>query len=130
MDWKNWALMNQKNTKVDSDDKRMKIDRFMLKKIVLSKVRGDLFLYISFRFDYKVISYCYSVFLLVSQSHFPIASLFFYTLFPFHLYPPRAGQTVGIDTCPISTFPKSSCSSCKAENHCLGITSTLMRPES
>ena len=54
--------MNQTNTKVDSNDKRMKIDRIMLKKIVIGKVRGDLFLYISFRFDYRVSSYCYMFF--------------------------------------------------------------------
>ena len=30
------------------------MDKFIMKKIVLDKVRGDLFLYISFRFDYKV----------------------------------------------------------------------------
>ena len=46
--------MNQTNVKVDLDDKRMKLDRFVVKKIVLGSVRGDQFLYISFRFDYKV----------------------------------------------------------------------------
>ena len=130
MSWKNWALMNQTNTKVDSDDKKMKIDRIMLKRIILGKVQGDMFLYISFKFDYRVSSYYCSVFLLVFRSPSPIASLFFYTLFPFHLYLPRAGQTIGIDTCSISTFPKSSCNSCKVENHCSGITSTLMRLKS
>ena len=49
----NWALMNQIITKLDSDDKRMKIDKFKLKKIVLGVVRGDQFLYISLKFDYK-----------------------------------------------------------------------------
>ena len=29
--WKNWALMNQTNTKIDSDGKRMKINEFILK---------------------------------------------------------------------------------------------------
>ena len=48
--------MNQTTTKVNSDGKRMKIDKFILKKIILGKVRGDLFLYISFRSDYKVSS--------------------------------------------------------------------------
>ena len=74
--------MNQAITKVNSDDKRMKIDKFILKKIVLGKVRGDLFLYISFRSDYKVSSYCYSIFLLVFRSPFLIASSSLYTLFP------------------------------------------------
>ena len=57
-----------------------------------------------------------------------IASFFFYTLFSFHLHPPRAGQMVSLNTYPISTFLKSLGSSCKAENHCLGITSILIRP--
>ena len=43
--------MNQTTNKVDLDDKRMKIDKFKLKKIILDKVRGDRFLYISFGFD-------------------------------------------------------------------------------
>ena len=33
-----------------------------------------------------------------------------------------------VSACPISTFLKSLCSRCKAENHCLGITSILIRP--
>ena len=49
----NWVLMNQIITKLDSYDKRMKIDKFKLKKIVLGTVRGDQFLYISLKFDYK-----------------------------------------------------------------------------
>ena len=57
-----------------------------------------------------------------------IPSFFFYILFLFYLFPPRASQMVGVDTCPISTFLKSLCSRCKAENHCLGITSILIRP--
>ena len=38
--------MNQTISKVDLDDKRMKMDRFKLKKIVLGIVLGDQFLYI------------------------------------------------------------------------------------
>ena len=34
----NWALVNQTTNKVDFDDKRMKIDKFKLKKIVLGTV--------------------------------------------------------------------------------------------
>ena len=126
--------MNQITTKVDSDDKRMKINKFKLKKIVFGTVRGDQFIYI---YIYIYISSliidtilnCYSVFLLISWSLSLIASFSFYTLFSFHLYFPRADQIVGVDTCPISIFLKSLCSSCKAENHCSGITSTLMRSE-
>ena len=49
----NWGLMNQTTSKVDFDDKKMKIDWFDIKKIVLGTVRGDQFLYISLKFDYK-----------------------------------------------------------------------------
>ena len=38
--------MNQTTSKVDFDDKRMKVDKFKLKEIVLGIVRGDQFLYI------------------------------------------------------------------------------------
>ena len=34
----NWILMNKITTKVDSNDKRMKINKFKLKKIVLGTV--------------------------------------------------------------------------------------------
>ena len=42
----NQDLVNQTTSKVDLNDKRMKIDKFKLKKIVLDTVRGDQFLYI------------------------------------------------------------------------------------
>ena len=45
--------MNQTTSKTDSDDKQMKIDWFILNKIVFGIVRGDQFLYISLKFDYK-----------------------------------------------------------------------------
>jgi len=45
--------MNQTISKVDLDEKKMKIVWFNLKKIVLGTVRGDQFLYISLKFDYK-----------------------------------------------------------------------------
>ena len=38
--------MSQTTSKVDLDDKKMKIDWFNLKKIVLGTVHGDQFLYI------------------------------------------------------------------------------------
>jgi len=38
--------MNQITSKVDFDDKKMKIDRFKLKELILGVVRGDQFLYI------------------------------------------------------------------------------------
>ena len=45
----NWVLMNQTTSKVDFDDKRMKIDKFKLKKIVINTVRGNQFLYIDYQ---------------------------------------------------------------------------------
>ena len=33
--------MNQTNVKIDPDDKRMKLNRFVVKKIVIGIVRGD-----------------------------------------------------------------------------------------
>ena len=39
--------MNQTISEVDPDDKKMKIDWFNLKKIVLNTIQGDQFLYIS-----------------------------------------------------------------------------------
>ena len=53
----NWVLMNQISSKVDSDDKEMKIDWFILNKIVLGTVRGDQFLYNPYKFDYRVDSW-------------------------------------------------------------------------
>jgi len=39
--------MSQTTSKVDPDDKKMKIDWFNLKKVVLDTIREDQFLYIS-----------------------------------------------------------------------------------
>ena len=64
----------------------------MLKKIVIGIVQGDQFLSISLKCDYKVGSWCYSVFLFPFPIPLSDCSPFFYTIFPFHLYPPRAGQ--------------------------------------
>ena len=50
---------------MDPNDKKVKIDLFYLKKIVIGTIRGDQFLYISLEFDYRHNSYCYSVFLLI-----------------------------------------------------------------
>ena len=50
---------------------------------------------------------CYGISLLIFQSLSLITSFSFYTIFPFHLYPPCASRMVGVDTCLISTFLKS-----------------------
>ena len=48
--------MNQTNIKIDLNDKKTKLDKFVVKKIIIGIIRGDQFLYLSFRFDYKVSS--------------------------------------------------------------------------
>ena len=83
---KNWALMNQTATKMDLDDKRMKIDKFKLKKIVIGIVRGDQFLYISLKFDYKYNSrllQCFSLSFLISFSYCLLLLLYSFPLFIF-----------------------------------------------
>ena len=49
----NWVLMNQITNKVNFDDKKMKLDWFNLKKIILDTVQENQFLCISLKFDYK-----------------------------------------------------------------------------
>ena len=49
----NWVLMNQITNKVNFDDKKMKLDWFNLKKIILNTVKENQFLCISLMFDYK-----------------------------------------------------------------------------
>ena len=103
----NRVLINQKNAKVDPDDKWMKLDRFMLTKIILGTVRGDQFLYISFKFDYKVSSWllqCFSLdfrspILIVPPSFIP----FSFSVSTLHVQV----KLVDLDTCPISPFLKN-----------------------
>ena len=42
----NWVLVNQTNLRMDSNVERMKKKGFMLKQIVLGKIRGGLSFYI------------------------------------------------------------------------------------
>ena len=104
--------MSQTISKVNPDDKKMKIDQFNLTKIIRGTIRGDQFLYID------------------SRSLLSLPSPYFILSLCLHLCPPRVGQIVGIDSYHINTFLKSLESSCKAKNYCSGITSSLMQPES
>ena len=106
------------------------MDWSYLSKFVLGIIRGGLFWYILIKNGYRYDSNCYSVFSYKFAILTLIALLFFYTTFLLHLHSPYTDQMVDLDTCHISLFLKSLCSSCKVENHCSGITSTLMRPES
>ena len=123
------VLMNQLTTKVDSYDKRMNIDKFTQKSLSVQSEEISSYIFLSSLVTNAILD-CYKKNFLISQSPSLIALFPLYTLFPFHLYPSRADQMIGVNTCLISTFLKSLCSSCKVENYCSGITSTLMRQES
>ena len=62
--------MNLTTGKVDSDDKKMKIDQFNLKKVVLGTVQGDQFLYIDSQIGLQV--------------QFLIATVFLFLFLPPH----------------------------------------------
>ena len=82
--------MNQIITKVDSDDKRMKMNKFELKKIVIGIVRGDQFLYISLKFDYKYNSgllQCFSLSFSIAFSHCVLLLLYYLSSLPFKCRP-------------------------------------------
>ena len=115
---------------MDPNDNKVKIDQFYLKKIVLSTIQGDQFLYIFLEFDYKYSSCCYSLFFLIPDPPLLGPSLCFITSSSFHIYPPCVDQIAGVDHCPINTFLKYLGSSCKTENYCSSITSSLMWPKS
>ena len=83
-------------------------------KLVLSKENRhrhnpmrSVLVYISFEFGYKSSSFSYSVILSILQSLSPRVFFLFYTIFFFHLHPPRVDQVTGDDPYPINTFLKS-----------------------
>ena len=123
--------MNQTTTKVDLDDKKIKIYWFNLKKKLSLKQSKEISYYISLSsLITSLVRDCYSVSFSISRSLLLRVSLPFYTIFTFHFHLPRADQIVGVDPCPISPLLKSLGNSCKAESYCSGITSSSMRPES
>ena len=92
---------------MDLDDNKVKEDWFYLKKIVFDTVRGDQLLCILLEVDYKYSSNCYIVSFSILRSPSFRVFFLFYTTFLLSSYPPRVGQIVGVDHCPISTFLKS-----------------------
>ena len=115
----NWALGNQTNLQMELDVERMK------KKMVcvgINRPRQDP--------RRSVLIYCFLVQLQILFLFVPVFLFPFYTLIYSHSYFTRAYWRVSVDTCPINTFHKSLCSSCKTKNHYSGITFTLMRLES
>ena len=126
----NWTKMSWTTYKVGSKDKKRKIDWFEVKKIILGTVWEDQFLYISHKFDYNFGSWLLQCFSLDFRSPILLALPSF---IPFSLFIPTLhvqARLFDLDTCPISPFPKSLGSSCKAKCYCSGITSIIMWPES
>ena len=74
MGWKNWGLANQTTNKVGLNDKRMKINKCKLKKIVLDKVWGDCSYILLLDLITSLVPDCYSV-----------SSFFFDPFLPFPL---------------------------------------------
>ena len=109
---------------MDPDDNKVKIDWFYLNKIVIDTIQENQFLYVSLEFVATVFFSSFS-------DPFPLGFSFYFILSSsFHPYPLRVDQIADVDSCSISTFLKSLGSSCKIENYCLDITSSLMWSES
>ena len=70
--------------KADANDKNRKMDWFQLKRTVLGTVRGDQFLYISNKFDYKSVFWLLQCFSLDFFSPPPPIPLRFLTLYTSH----------------------------------------------
>ena len=115
----NWVLITQTNLRMDSNLERKKKKRVC---VGVNCPRQDP--------RRSVLIYCFSVQLQISSSLVPVFLFPFYTFLSSCSYFTRVYWRVGADTCPICTFHQFPCSSCKAETHCSGITSTLMWPES
>ena len=115
----NWVLINQTNLRMDSNLERKR------KKRVCVGVNRSLQ-------DPRrsILIYCFLVQLQISSSPVLVFLFPFYTLLLSRSYFTHVYWRVGVDTCPICTFHQSPCSSCKAETHYSGITSTLMQLES
>ena len=127
MGWKTRLLVNRTNLRMGSNGKITKRKGFVLKKIILNRIQEGMFLYIILKFGYKFSSRMLQCFFLFFSIPILVPSPSFYTVSPFDPYLPHACQMVGVNTCPISTSYKSSCSSCKAKIYCSVITSTLMQ---
>ena len=115
----NWALGNQKNLRMELDVERMKKEKGLCWNKSSSERSEEVCSYILF-----------SVYIQIFILFVPLFLFPFYTVLHSRSYFTHVYWRVGVDTCPIFTFHQSPCSSCKAETHCSGITSTLIRPES
>ena len=110
--------------------KRIKTNWFNLKKIVIGTIQGDEFLYISHKLITNLISDCYSISPLISQS--PPLRIFtlIYPISSFSSLPYTWTVYCLCWSLSHQHFPEVFGSSYKAEKHCSEITSPLMRLES
>ena len=123
--------MNQTNIKVDPNDKKIRLEKFMVKKIVIGIIQGNQFLYLSFRFDYKVSSR----FLQCLSLCFPIS---FSWWVPFIIYFPLNDldlplvnhSCLHLSACPIEHPLRLLCALGQPIYPFSGVFSTLMRSES
>ena len=104
----NYSLISWITIIVNPDDKKIKINWFYLKKIVIGSIRGGQFLYIFFLNLITSLVLVATVFF--SQFSDPpcLGPSFSLTLSSsFDLYLPRVDQVANFDPCPISIFLKS-----------------------
>jgi len=83
------------------------MSKFIMKKIVLGKVRGDLFLCISFKFDYKVSSRCYNNFPLFFDPSISLPPFFILSslsISTFHVHVRRSMLIFVPSALPISLY--------------------------
>ena len=110
--------MNQTITNVDSDDKKIKVDWFDLKKKSSSAQSKEINSHIFFlSLITSSVRDCYHISSSISRSPLLKVSLPLYTIFTFHLHLPCVDQIVYVDPCPISLLLKCLGSSYKAESY-------------
>ena len=127
----NQILLSQTTIIVDPNGKKVRINQFYLKKIVLGTIQGDHFLYI---FLLNLITSLVSVVTVFFPQFFdppPFRGFFlFYTIIFLPSPPFTCRSSCWLCFLSHQHLPEVSGSSYKAKNHYSGITSTLMRPES
>ena len=125
----NWVLMNQITSKVDSDDKKMKTDWFILNKNRhRHSPRRSVLIYFSQVWLQVQFLITTVVFFLISPPSLSTFLLFF-TTSPFSSLPSTWTLECLCWSLSHQHPPEVFGGSCKAEKHYLDISSSLMRPK-